>query len=144
MVRLSTRTALGLAVALGTSALLGAPAHALVFKTTLGPEVVGATGSGNATLLIDEVTNNMYIDVNFQCLSGSTTVSHIHGPTASPLTGTAGVMTTTPTFGASSQKALPRKQSGRRWHLDFAADSPAGGVLRLLSSDGAASSVWQN
>ncbi|MCX5950553.1 MAG: CHRD domain-containing protein [Cyanobacteria bacterium] len=98
MVRLFTRTAFGLAVALGASALLGTPAQALVFKTTLSPEALNAAGSGNATLLIDEVTNNMYIDVNFQGLSGITTASHIHGPTANPFTGTAGVMTTTPTF----------------------------------------------
>ncbi len=98
MVRPSTRTVLGLAVALGTSALLGAPAQALIFKTTLGPEVGGATGSGNATLVIDEVTNDMNIDVNFQGLSGTSTVAHIHGPTANPFIGSAGVMTTTPTF----------------------------------------------
>ena len=59
---------------------------------------MGATGSGNATLLIDEVANNMIINVNFEGLSGVTTVSHIHGPTANPFIGTAGVMTTTPTF----------------------------------------------
>jgi CHRD domain len=85
MARFFTRPALGIAVALGTSALLGAPAQALMFKTILGPEVGGATGSGNATLLIDEVTNDMYIDVNFQGLSGATTVAHIHGPTARSL-----------------------------------------------------------
>jgi hypothetical protein len=98
MLRLSARAAFGFAAALGASVLVGTPAQALVFKTILGPEAVGATGSGTATLSIDEVTNLMSIQVAFQGLSGTTTASHIHGPTTSPLTGNAGVMTTTPTF----------------------------------------------
>ena len=93
-----TRGALGFAIALGTSALLAAPAQALVFNAVLGPEAAGATGSGTASLTIDELTNLMAIQVDFQGLSGNTSVSHIHGPTASPFAGNAGVMTTTPTF----------------------------------------------
>lgn len=40
----------------------------------------------------------MGIEVDFQGLSGNSTVAHIHGPTAVPLIGTASVITTTPTF----------------------------------------------
>jgi hypothetical protein len=76
-----TRGALGFAIALGTSALLAAPAQALVFNAVLGPEAAGATGSGTASLTIDELTNLMAIQVDFQGLSGNTSVSHIHGPT---------------------------------------------------------------
>jgi hypothetical protein len=94
-----TRGVLGFAAALGTSAFLAAPAQALlVYNTTLAPEVAGATGSGTATLTIDEIANLMTIQVDFQGLSGNTTVSHIHGPTAVPFTGIAGVMTTSPSF----------------------------------------------
>lgn len=93
------RSVLLLSLALGASAWVGAPAQAaLVFKTILGPEVSGATGSGTATVNIDEVTNYMQVQVNFQGLTGTTTASHIHGPTSTPLTGTGGVITATPSF----------------------------------------------
>jgi hypothetical protein len=98
MFRFVTNAGLAFATALGTSALLAAPGQALVFNTTLAPEVAGATGSGTAMLTIDEIANTMAIQVDFLGLSGNTSVSHIHGPTASPFSGTAGVMTTTPTF----------------------------------------------
>lgn len=77
---------------------MAVPAQALVYTTTLGPEVSGATGSGTAQITIDEVANTMRVEVSFSGLSGNTTVAHIHGPTAIPGTGTAGVMSRTPTF----------------------------------------------
>jgi hypothetical protein len=40
----------------------------------------------------------MRVEVEFSGLIGNVTASHIHGPTAVPLQGTAGVMTPTPTF----------------------------------------------
>ncbi len=70
----------------------------LIYNAILAPEVSGATGSGTAVLSIDEVANLMNIQVDFQGLSGNSTVAHIHGPTAVPLIGTASVITTTPSF----------------------------------------------
>lgn len=55
-------------------------------------------GTGYATLLIDTTAHTFSLDVMFSGLIGNTTASHIHGPTAVPGTGTAGVATTTPTF----------------------------------------------
>ena len=85
---------LALSVLMGAAALAAAPAHAVVlqFTSTLGPEVTGATGSGSAQITIDDLTNTMRLQVTFQGLSGTTTVSHIHAPTTSPGTGTAGVI----------------------------------------------------
>ena len=40
----------------------------------------------------------MKVNIAFSGLSGNTTVAHIHGATAAPGTGTASVMTTTPSF----------------------------------------------
>ena len=40
----------------------------------------------------------MTLKIDFSGLSGNTTVSHIHGPTTVAGSGTASVMTTTPTF----------------------------------------------
>ena len=91
------RSAIGLAAVVGTTVLLGTPAHALGFVTTLLPN--GASGgSGKAALVINPTTNQMVVMADFKNLTGNTTASHIHGPTTTPGTGTAGVMTATPTF----------------------------------------------
>jgi hypothetical protein len=55
-------------------------------------------GTGNAAVDIDAVANTMHVHVDFTGLTGITTASHIHAPTAAPNTGTAGVATTTPYF----------------------------------------------
>lgn len=55
-------------------------------------------GTGFATFIIDTTAHTMQLNVNFSGLVGTVTACHIHGPTAVPGTGTAGVMTTTPTF----------------------------------------------
>lgn len=55
-------------------------------------------GTGFATFTIDTALHTMTMQVNFSGLIGNVTAAHIHGPTASPGLGTAGVMTTTPTF----------------------------------------------
>lgn len=89
---------LAAALAFSGALSMAVPAQALVYTTTLGPEVSGATGSGTAQITIDEVANTMRVEVSFSGLSGNTTVAHIHGPTAIPGTGTAGVMSRTPTF----------------------------------------------
>ena len=49
-------------------------------------------------VIIDPTTHMMTVSVTFSGLLGNTTASHIHGPTAVPFTGIAGVTTTTPTF----------------------------------------------
>lgn len=82
----------------GFSVLIQAPAQALIYNTTLAPEAAGATGTGSATMEINETTNQMNLTVSFSGLSGNTTVAHVQGPTTAAGTGTAGVMTATPSF----------------------------------------------
>jgi len=55
-------------------------------------------GTGVINIAIDDVAHTMFLDVTFSGLLGNTTAAHIHCCTAVPLTGTAGVATTTPTF----------------------------------------------
>src|SRR6516164_1888765 len=55
-------------------------------------------GTGFATVTTDDVANTLFVDVSFSGLTAGTTASHIHSPTASPGTGTAGVATMVPTF----------------------------------------------
>jgi len=61
------------------------------------PPVV-SPGIGSGTVAIDTDLHTMHVICSFSGLVGTTTVSHIHGPTAVAFTGTAGVATTTPTF----------------------------------------------
>ncbi len=58
-------------------------------------------GAGSAQVDLDDVANTMHVHIVFSSLvltGTGTTASHIHAPTASPGTGTAGVATTTPYF----------------------------------------------
>lgn len=54
--------------------------------------------TGFALVDFDNVANTLTVDVTFSGLLGTTTASHIHAPTPSPGTSTAGVATTTPYF----------------------------------------------
>lgn len=79
-------------------------AHATIIQYTAslsGPNEAppnASPGTGFATITIDDVLNTMRVEATFSDLIGTTTAAHIHCCTASPLTGTAGVATTTPTF----------------------------------------------
>lgn len=55
-------------------------------------------GTGFALVTVDSVLETMRVQVTFSGLVAPNTASHIHCCTAVPLTGTAGVATTTPTF----------------------------------------------
>lgn len=94
-----------LAVAMAASMLLSAPfAHATImqYSATLNganeAPVNASPGTGMALITFDDVLNTMMVDVSFTGLQGNTTAAHIHCCTATPMTGTAGVATTTPTF----------------------------------------------
>jgi CHRD domain-containing protein len=91
----------------GTAALLlgsATLAHATIisYSTTLsGPNESPANaspGTGNASAIYDDVAHTLTVHVDFTGLTGTTTASHIHAPTAVPFVSTAGVATTTPTF----------------------------------------------
>jgi hypothetical protein len=58
----------------------------------------GSPGVGDAIVDIDAVAHTMRVRVIFSGLVAGTTASHIHAPTPDPLSGTAGVATTIPTF----------------------------------------------
>ena len=55
-------------------------------------------GTGMARVDYDNVAHTMRVKASFADLIGTTTMAHIHAPTAAPLTGTAGVATQTPFF----------------------------------------------
>jgi hypothetical protein len=55
-------------------------------------------GTGFAEVIYNDIAHTLSVHVSFSGLTGTTTASHIHAPTAVAGTGTAGVATTTPTF----------------------------------------------
>ncbi len=55
-------------------------------------------GTGAATVLTNDVLNEMKVHIDFSGLAGPTTAAHIHCCTVDPQTGNAGVATTVPTF----------------------------------------------
>lgn len=87
---------------LAAAALLAASSSSFavltVYKTTLGPEAVGATGSGQATFVYDSDVNDLRITFNFEGLSGDSTVAHIHCCTPTAFGGTIGVAVTPSTL----------------------------------------------
>jgi len=96
-----------LALLLGMAMYLGsAQVHATIlrFEAFLdGPSwqpdaTVLTPGTGHAVVTIDTLARTMGVHIDFADLLGNTTASHIHCCTTSPLTGLAGVATTTPTF----------------------------------------------
>lgn len=84
-------------LALGLCAI---PAQSAIiqFDAALGPEAVGATGSGTVLLTYDSSLHTLFIDAAWAGLSGTTTVAHIHCCTATGGTGTAGVAVTPSTL----------------------------------------------
>jgi len=79
-------------------------AHAAVFDyavTLSGPNEAPANtspGIGAGIVSYNDTSHTLNLVLTFQGLTAGVTASHIHAPTAVPLTGTAGVATTTPTF----------------------------------------------
>lgn len=95
-------TKLAAATTLALAAALPAQATISIFKATLNganeSPANASLGVGTGTVTFDTVAHTMRVQATFSDLSGNTTVAHIHGPTSTAGTGTAGVMTTTPTF----------------------------------------------
>jgi hypothetical protein len=95
--------ALTLALALAASAVAGqAAADVFIFETTLDgasefPPVV-SDGFGVAVLRLDTDLHTLRVRVKFEDLEGTTTLAHVHAPTAVANTGTAGVATELPLF----------------------------------------------
>jgi hypothetical protein len=97
---LSLRTLL--AVALVTLVSAAASAAIVSYDATLSGLAEsppnGSPGTGSAMVDLDVVAHTLRVQVSFSDLISATTASHIHGPTAAPGSGTAGVATMTPTF----------------------------------------------
>ena len=98
--RLLTCTALSVAFLLGSFG----QSHAAIFyygATLSGSNEAppnASPGTGTVLVTLDTTLNTMRVQATFSGLLGTSTAAHIHGNTANPLTGTAGVITSTPSF----------------------------------------------
>ncbi len=79
-----------------------ASAHEVIYMVHLdGPSEAppnASPGIGSATITFDPDLVTMRVEASFSGLIGTTTAAHIHGPTATAFTGTAGVATALPSF----------------------------------------------
>jgi hypothetical protein len=97
---------LGLIVCAWAIALFGVAAPSLATVFSYSASLDGASefpanaspGTGTALVDYDDAAHTLRVQVTFSDLLGTTTACHIHSPTATAWTGTAGVATTTPTF----------------------------------------------
>src|SRR5262245_5404657 len=89
-------------LSLVTATLIPALSNATSFTywALLGPDAAPQTGTGAVQVDLDDVAHTMRVQANWSGLSGTTTIAHIHAPTALPLTGTANVATQLPSFSA--------------------------------------------
>ena len=86
---------LALAIAVVAFAFTGASAQITYNAALNGPSEdppSNSAGTGTATVEIDQVSHTIHIIADFTGLTGTSTVAHIHGPTADPMTGTADVI----------------------------------------------------
>lgn len=101
------------AVTLVAAVVLCAPARAAVHTYSVlltGPSefpVNASPGTGSGSVIYDDIAHTLGLDVDFSGLTGNTTASHLHAPTASSGLGgeaqasaamNAGVATTTPSL----------------------------------------------
>ncbi len=77
---------------------LACSANIISYEAFLTGVESGSTGTGFASVTINDVANTMEVVVSFSGLTTGTTASHIHCCTTVAGTGTAGVATTTPSF----------------------------------------------
>jgi hypothetical protein len=92
---------------LTAGSLISAQAANHEYSIIFGPGALGATGSGTGSAIYDDVAQTLQLQAIYSGLSGNVSATHIHGPTATPGTGTTGIMVGNPnlpnfTFGAMS------------------------------------------
>lgn len=94
--------AVAVATLLAAAAVPGAHAVVVTYSAVLNganeSPPNASPGGGFAEVVVDDVAHTMQVTAAFEGLTGTTTAAHIHGPTATAGTGTAGVATTVPTF----------------------------------------------
>jgi hypothetical protein len=80
---------------LTAGSIVSAQAALYSYTVSFGPASgVTTSGTGSGTVDYDDVGHSLSLQATWSGLTGNTTVSHIHLPTTTPFTGTAGVVIT--------------------------------------------------
>jgi hypothetical protein len=80
---------------LTAGSLVSAQATIHSYTVSFGPASgVTTSGTGSGTVNYDDAAHTVSLQGTFSGLTGTTTISHIHLPTATPFSGTAGVVIT--------------------------------------------------
>jgi hypothetical protein len=95
MQRVSLSKAMRFILLFSVCALI-APAAVLEFTGNLAPEIAGSSGFGSALVTYDSVAHTLLVSFDWNNLTGTTTVAHIHCCVDPP--GTVGVATYPMTF----------------------------------------------
>ena len=93
-------TAAGLVASLAGLAQADMITYTTTFSGAAESPPNASPGTGTATVIVDTTAMTMRVQASFSGLLGSVTAAHIHGGTATPFTGTAGIMTIGPSFTA--------------------------------------------
>jgi len=98
--RLTSPALLAATLALGVAAASAHPVTYIGTLSNLGEPAAAASslGTGTASVIFDDDTFSMTVNVSFSNLTGNVTASHIHCCTAVAGAGSAGVATPVPTF----------------------------------------------
>lgn len=98
--RLTAPALLAATLALGSGAAWAHPVTYVGTLSNLGepPAAAGSQGTGSVSLIFDDDTFSMTVNVTFSGMTGNTTASHIHCCTTLAGEGSAGVATPVPTF----------------------------------------------
>jgi CHRD domain/PEP-CTERM motif len=85
-------------VSFGQSALAAPINYTTILSGAIASPPNPSPGTGTAQVGYDALTHDLHVQFFFSGLVGTTTAAHIHGPTATADSGTAGVITVVPTF----------------------------------------------
>jgi hypothetical protein len=145
---------IAMAAAFGVVPAAGAAIVSYIVHLDGPSEFAGNTsqGYGGGILDYDNVAHTLRLRVQFFSLTGTTTASHIHAATSTPLTGTAGVATTTPSFvgfplGVSSGSFdntldLTLNSSYNPVYVTANGNTTAGAELALMTAIGSGQAYW--
>lgn len=135
--RMPTPALLGAVVLLSLGLSASATVH--TFGTSLSgaaeEPAVPTPGTGSATVVYDDVAHTLTVHVEFQDLVGTTTVAHIHAPTAVAFSGNISVATYPGTFPGFPAGVTSGVYDGS-WDLTDTA-SYTGGFLTLVGGTAA-------
>ena len=113
----------------GAEAIASFQAAITNYYANLGPEALGATGTGSVSASFDDSTNELTFFATFSGLSGLTTQSHFHCCTSTPFAGTAGIAVDSPTLTRYFPDTVRRPPAATNQR-----PRPTPGVVELLAA----------